>query len=256
VGTKQRSSSSVHMETVSILGIPIACLTMAQVLAWVEKRIEGGKPAHVVTANAEIIYRAWREPHLAQLLRQADLITADGSGVVWASQKLKSPLPERVTGVDLTQHLLALAAEKGWRVYFLGAKPEVVKNAVLRTLSKYPRLQISGYQHGYFAKKEIEQVVSNINKVKPHLLFVALGAPKQDYFIQENLAQLATSVAIGVGGTFDVLAGTARRAPLWMQKRGLEWLYRLCQQPRRLGRMLALPGFVRAVWRQGKFSPD
>jgi N-acetylglucosaminyldiphosphoundecaprenol N-acetyl-beta-D-mannosaminyltransferase len=244
----------VHMETVSILGIPIACLTMAQVLAWVEKRIEGGKPAHVVTANAEIIYRAWREPQLAELLRQADLITADGSGVVWASQKLDSPLPERVTGVDLTKHLLALAAEKGWRVYFLGAKPEVVEKAVLRTLSKYPQLQFSGYRDGYFAKKEIDQVVSNINKVEPHLLFVALGAPKQEYFIRENLERLAVPVAIGVGGTFDVLAGTARRAPLWMQRRGLEWFYRLCRQPRRLGRMLALPRFVWAVSRQRKLS--
>ena len=242
------------MKTVSILGIPVACLTMQQVLAWVEKRIEAGKPAHIVTANAEIIYRASRKPELGKLLRQADLITADGSGVVWAGRKLNSPLPERVTGVDLTQQLLAWAAEKSWRVYFLGAKPEVVEKAVLRTLSKHPQLQISGYHHGYFVKQEIDQVVSNIHKAKPHLLFVALGAPRQEYFIQEHLEQLAASVAIGVGGTFDVLAGTAQRAPLWMQQRGLEWLYRLCRQPRRLGRMLALPCFVRAVCRQRKAS--
>jgi len=244
----------MDIATVPILGIPIACLTMEQVLGWVEKKIEEGRPAQIVTANAEMLYRAWRDPQLTHLLCQAELVTADGSGVLRASEKLNTPLPERVTGVDLTEQLLALAAQKGWRVYFLGGRPEVVEKAVLRTLSQYPHLEISGYQHGYFLKKEIDQVVSNIHKVNPHLLFVALGAPKQEYFIREHLAQLAVPVAIGVGGTFDVLAGTANRAPLWMQQRGLEWLYRLLKEPQRLGRMLALPRFVWAVSRQKKLA--
>jgi N-acetylglucosaminyldiphosphoundecaprenol N-acetyl-beta-D-mannosaminyltransferase len=243
----------VHIAKASILGIPVAQINMEQLLTWVEKRIEERQPpAHVVTANAEIIYRAWRDQQLAHLIQQADLITADGSGVIWAGKKLNTPFPERVTGVDLTQRLLALAAEKGWQVYFLGAKPEVVEKAVLRVLSQYPNLQISGYRHGYFSKQEIDQVVANIHMVKPQLLFVALGAPRQDYFIRENLTRMNVPVAIGVGGTFDVLAGTVSRAPKWMQKWGLEWLYRLCKEPRRFGRMLALPRFVWAVWQQSK----
>jgi len=247
----------VHIAKASILNIPVAQVKMDQVLAWVEKRInEVQPPAQVVTANAEIIYRARQDSQLAQLIQQADLITADGSGVLWAGKKLNTPFPERVTGVDLTQRLLALAAAKGWQVYFLGAKPEVVEKAVLRTLSQYPTLQISGYRHGYFSKQEIDQVVTNIHMVKPQLLFVALGAPRQDYFIRENLTRMAVPVAIGVGGTFDVLAGTTQRAPLWMQKWGLEWLYRLWREPRRLGRMLVLPLFVWAVWRQSRTTPS
>ena len=243
----------MHIAKASVLSIPVAQVKMEQVLAWVEKRIEEGQPpAHVVTANAEIIYRAWRDQQLAHLIQQADLITADGFGVIWAGKKLNTPFPERVTGVDLTQRLLAQAEKKGWKVFFLGAKPEVVEKAVLRVLSQYPKLQISGYRHGYFSKQEIDQVVANIHMVKPQLLFVALGAPRQDYFIRENLTSMAVPVTIGVGGTFDVLAGTVSRAPYWMQKWGLEWLYRLWKEPRRFGRMLALPRFVWAVWRQSR----
>ena len=243
----------MHIAKASILSIPVAQVKMDQVLEWVEKRInEGQPPAHVVTANAEIIYQAWRDQQLAHLIHQADLITADGSGVIWAGKKLNTPFPERVTGVDLTQRLLNLAAQKGWKIYFLGAKPEVVEKAFLRVLSRFPKLEICGYQHGYFSKQEIDQVVTNIHMVKPQLLFVALGAPRQEYFIRENLARMGVPVAVGVGGTFDVLAGTVSRAPHWMQKGGLEWLYRLWKEPRRFWRMLALPRFVWAVWRQSR----
>jgi N-acetylglucosaminyldiphosphoundecaprenol N-acetyl-beta-D-mannosaminyltransferase len=240
----------MNKETVTILGVPIARLTMEQVLAWVEKQIEKDEPAHLVTANAEIIYRAYRESELAEVLKNADLITADGSGVVWASKKLNRPVPQRVTGVDLVQHLFALAEEKGWGVFFLGAKPEVVEKAVLNTLCKHSKLKVCGYSHGYFSQEETTEVVSNILKAKPQILLVALGAPKQEYFISAQLEKLAVPVVIGVGGSFDILAGTAQRAPRWMQELGLEWFYRLVKEPRRLGRMLALPKFVGAVLRQ------
>lgn len=243
----------MHITNASILGVPVAQATMEQVLNWVEKRIEAGQPpAHLVTANAEIIYRASWDAGLAGLLSKADMITADGAGVVWAGKKIHTPFPERVTGVDLTMGLLALAEKKGWKVYFLGAKPEAVEKAVLRVLSQYPQLEICGYHHGYFPKQEIDQVVSNIYKVEPHLLFVALGVPRQEQFIQENFSQLAVPVSIGVGGTFDVLAGIVNRAPRWMQKWGLEWLYRLLKEPRRFVRILALPRFTWAVWRQSR----
>jgi N-acetylglucosaminyldiphosphoundecaprenol N-acetyl-beta-D-mannosaminyltransferase len=244
----------MKIKTVSILGLPIAVLTMEEVLNWAEAKLESQEVAQIITANAEIIYRAYRDPQLADLFKKAAVITADGAGVVWASEKLNTPLPERVTGVDLTQRLLALASQKNWSVYFLGAKPEVVKQAVLRTLSKYPHLQIVGYQHGYFCKQEISQIVSKIQQAKPDLLLVAMGAPRQEIFIQEYLPQLNTKLAMGVGGTFDILAGTAARAPLWMQKHGLEWFYRLCRQPWRIGRMLSLPRFIMAVYKQKRAS--
>lgn len=244
----------MKIETASILGIPVARLTMDQVLAWVEKRITEGTSSHLVTANAEIIYRAYRDPSLADLLRQADLITADGSGVVWAAGQLKQPVPQRVTGIDLVQHLFTLAERQGWDIYFLGAKPETVQKAVLNTLSQHSSLKICGYQHGYFSKQENEQVMSNIDKVKPHILLVALGAPKQEYFIRELLTRMEIPLAIGVGGSFDVLAGTVQRAPRWIQEHGLEWLYRLFKEPRRLGRMMALPKFALAVIRQKIFA--
>lgn len=244
----------MNKETVTILGVPIARLNMEQVLDWVEKRIDEDKPSHLVTANAEIIYHAYQEPELAEVLKKADLITADGAGVVWASKKLNQPVPQRVTGIDLLHRLFILAEEKGWGIYFLGAKPEVVEKAVLNTLSKHRSLKVCGYMHGYFSQEETRQVVTNILKCKPDILLAALGAPKQEYFIRAQFTELAVPVAIGVGGSFDILAGTVQRAPRWMQELGLEWFYRLVKEPRRLGRVMALPRFVLAVLRQKIFS--
>lgn len=243
----------MNIEKVTILGIPVARLTMEEVLVWATDTVKEGKPAHVVTANAEIIYRAHRDPQLGEILRQAALVTADGSGVVWASRYLGAPTPERVTGVELTERLLALAEEKGWGVYFLGAKQEVVERAVKNVLIRHKGLKISGYRDGYFTKQENDQVMSNIDRVKPHILLAALGSPKQEYFIRELQARFQIPLAIGVGGTFDVLAGTVQRAPAWFQRHGLEWLYRLLKEPSRFGRMLALPRFVLAVITQKYF---
>jgi N-acetylglucosaminyldiphosphoundecaprenol N-acetyl-beta-D-mannosaminyltransferase len=240
----------MKIETVNILGVRVARMGMSQVLEWIRIMIDQGRPRHIVTANAEIIYKAYREPDFNRLIGNADLITADGSGVVWASKTLGQPVPERVTGIDLINKLFSYAHEKGWKIYFLGAKPEVVEKAVLSTLGKYPKLHICGYHHGYFHQEEEPQIVSNIAKEKPDILLVALGAPKQEQFIQRYIKELNVPISIGVGGSFDVLAGVAERAPESMQKYGLEWLYRLYKDPKRYKRMLALPRFVLAVLRQ------
>jgi len=237
----------MKMESVSVLGVNVARMSTVEVLEWIRVMIGQKKPRHIVTANAEIIYKAHTEPDFGALLERADLVTADGAGVVLAARLLGSPVPERVAGADLTMALLAMAEEKGWTVYLLGADPETLEKAVLNTLSKHPRLRISGYHHGYYSQQETTGVVSNINKVKPDILLAALGAPKQEEFIQQNMKELNVPVSIGVGGTFDILAGTAQRAPAWMQKTGLEWLYRLGKKPSRAKRMLALPRFVLAV---------
>ncbi|MFY9173732.1 MAG: WecB/TagA/CpsF family glycosyltransferase [Peptococcia bacterium] len=244
----------MKIETVSILGIPVAKMTMAEVLDWIRIMVEQGKSRHVVTANAEIIHKANREPEFFRMINKADLITADGSGVIWAAKLLGNPLPERVTGIDLVQQLFNLAEAKGWKLYFLGAAPEVVEKAVLATLSKHPLLQIAGYRDGYYSQEEIQDVVENIAQSKPDILLVGMGAPRQEIFIQEHLSQLNATIAIGVGGSFDVLAGKVNRAPKWMQKAGLEWLYRLSKEPKRFWRMTALPRFVIKILGQKLFS--
>lgn len=244
----------MKIETVSILGTKVAKMTMAEVLEWIRVMVEQGKPRHIVTANAEIIHRAKRDQEFSRLVNNADLITADGSGVIWASKALGNPLPERVTGIDLVYQLFNQAETKGWRLYFLGAAPEVVEKAVLNTLSKHPLLQVAGFHHGYYSQEETADVVENIAKSKPDILLVGMGAPRQEKFIQEYLSQLKATIAIGVGGSFDVLAGKTNRAPKWMQKAGLEWLYRLSKEPGRITRMTALPKFVLEIFWQMIFS--
>ncbi len=243
----------MKIETVSILGTKIARMTMAEVLDWVRMMVEQGKPRHIVTANAEILHKAWKDKKFFHIINKADLITADGSGVIWAARFLGKPLPERVTGIDLVHKIFSVAENKGWRIYFLGATEKVVEKAVLNTLSRHPLLQVAGYHNGYYAPEETAGVVAKIAQEAPDILLVGMGAPRQEYFIQEHLRDLKATVAIGVGGSFDVLAGVMKRAPRWMQRLGLEWLYRLWQEPGRYKRMLALPLFVLEVWGQRIF---
>jgi N-acetylglucosaminyldiphosphoundecaprenol N-acetyl-beta-D-mannosaminyltransferase len=240
----------LKIPAVDILGVPVSRLTMAETLAWIETLIREGKPGQVVTANAEILYRASQNPAYLSILRNAALVTPDGSGVLWASGYLGKPIGERVTGVDLLQALLPLAEEKEWRVYFLGARPEVLDLMLPKVLAQYPGLRVAGRRHGYFTGEEQLSIVEEIRGSGAHMLFAAMGFPRQEAFIARYLEDMGVRLAMGVGGSFDVLAGKAIRAPAWMSGRGLEWLYRLLKDPRRAGRMAALPKFVLAVWRQ------
>lgn len=237
----------MKMQTASILGVRVARLDTRQVLDWIRMMVGEKTPRHIVTANAEIIYKAYRDEEFDRLLKTADLITADGSGVLWASRFIGKPLSERVAGIDLIQQLFALAEQEGWSIYFLGAEPEVVEKAVLNVLSSHNRLKIAGYQHGYYSQEESEQVAANICRVKPDILLAAMGVPRQEMFIRQYKKEMQVPVSIGVGGSFDVLAGVAKRAPRWMQNWGLEWLYRLGKEPWRYKRVLQLPKFVLAV---------
>lgn len=230
-----------------ILGSLIDKVDTKEALRRVEQFIQEGTPHQIITANAEIIYRGYRDKKLSRTLNKAHLVTADGMGVVWASRYLKDPVQERVTGIDLMRSICSKAQEKGWKLYFLGAAPGVAEKAVLKVLETYPKCRIVGYDHGYFSPEEEPKVIENIKKVQPDILFVAMGAPKQDFWIREHLQELGVPVCMGVGGSFDVLAGNVERAPEWMQKRGLEWLFRLYKEPKRWRRMLALPRFVLAV---------
>lgn len=248
--------------TVNILGFPVARLDMAQVIGRIDEAIQKrsqrpGKTLHIITANAEILYRAHTDPEAAKLLKEADLITPDGIGTVKASKWLGGPVPGRVTGIDLLWRLTEIADEKGWSIYMLGAAEETVSAAVKVLQGKWPKLNLAGWHNGYFKPEERPAIIRGVLEAKPDILFVALGFPGQDLFIREMIQTAdpgMPAVSIGVGGSFDAVSGTVKRAPEWVQKLGIEWVYRFAQNPKRLNRAAALPKFVLAVLKQRSYK--
>lgn len=235
------------MARISVLGTGVDPVSMAQALARAEALIGRGQPSMVVTINPELVMHAQRDTALARALDRADLVVPDGIGIVWAARILGHPVPERVPGVELTEGLIQRAAARGYRVYFLGAAPGVAEEAARRLTARYPGLAVAGTHHGYFKPEEEAAVVAAVRRVRPHILLVALGAPRQELWIARHLHQCQAALALGVGGSLDVFAGRVQRAPRWVQAVGLEWLYRLVRQPARAGRMLALPRFAARV---------
>ncbi|MBP2626471.1 MAG: glycosyl transferase, WecB/TagA/CpsF family [Firmicutes bacterium] len=232
---------------VAVLNVMIDVITMKEAVRKVEQFIDLQKPHLVVTPNAEMIMMANEDKYLSQIINNADLVVPDGAGVVWAAHYNGDVMPERVAGYDLVQNLLAAAAMQKYRIYMLGGAPGIVDKARLAAEERYPGVQIVGTHHGFFTKSDESEIVSSIKVCRPDILLVALGVPRQEKWLSEYSGQLEVPVAIGVGGTFDVMAGIVRRAPLWMQNAKLEWLYRLISEPKRAIRMLALPRFVMRV---------
>ncbi len=205
-----------------------------------------GGAKSVYTPNSEIVQLCVEAPENYQIINSADLIIPDGIGVVLASKILKTPLVHgKVAGVELCERLIASSAENGWRLFFLGGKPGVAEAAAQKLTAKYPGISICGLRDGYF--KDETEVIDCINAASPDILFVCLGAPKQEKFIFENKSRLNVGLAGGFGGSLDVFAGTAKRAPDIFIKLGLEWFYRLLCQPSRIGRMMKLPKFILGV---------
>ncbi|MGB9808926.1 MAG: WecB/TagA/CpsF family glycosyltransferase, partial [Caldanaerobacter sp.] len=198
----------------------------------------------VATPNAEIIMMAQKDEEYKRILNDTDLNVPDGSGVVFASRVFNEPLKERVAGFDLMIEFIKWAAFHGISIYLLGAKPEVVEKAKANLEKSYPSINIVGVHHGYFNEKEEEMVIEDINTKNPEVLFVALGAPRQEKWIYKNRDKLKVKIAMGVGGSFDVIAGKSKRAPAIYRRLGLEWLYRLIKEPWRYKRMMALPKFA------------
>jgi len=234
---------------VRILGIRVDDVTTSETLALMERFIAEGTPHQIVTLNPEFIMEAQRNPAFRVVLEEASLAIPDGYGVLWAARILGQPLRERVAGSDLLPLVAHLSAKKGYRLFLLGAAPGVAAKAAQILQEQNPGLQIAGTYAGSPAPEEEERIIQRVVKVRPDFLFVAYGAPHQDLWIHRNLAQLGVPVCMGVGGAFDFIAGIVPRAPLWMRRRGLEWLYRLWRQPWRWRRMLALPHFAyRVLW--------
>jgi N-acetylglucosaminyldiphosphoundecaprenol N-acetyl-beta-D-mannosaminyltransferase len=241
-------------ERVDMFGVPIARIGMDQAVARVGQFIAERSPHMIVTSDTPGIVRAREDPEYQEVVRGADMVTADGRGVVWMARVLGLSLRERVAGADLVERICELAAQRGHSVYLVGAQPGVAEEAARALQTRYPGLRVAGTHHGYFAPEEEPEVVRSIAAARPDILFVAFGAPKQERWIRRHQAQIQAPVAIGVGGTFDVLAGRAKRAPEWMQRAGLEWLYRVLREPRRLPRLWALPKLVwmtlQEAWRR------
>lgn len=228
-----------------IMGIAFDNVTMEEALAKAQEILQGSKTCYAVTPNAEIAYEALKDETLRTLLNEADLVLPDGAGVVLASKILKTPLKQKVAGVDFADALLGILAESGKSVYLLGSKPGIAELAAEKMREKHPGLRICGMHDGYF--KDEAPVIEAVNAAKPDVLFVCLGAPKQELFMKRHQQALSCKLMIGLGGSLDSFAGTVKRAPKWMISCNLEWLYRLYKEPKRFGRMLRLPKYLWAV---------
>ncbi|MBL8164727.1 MAG: WecB/TagA/CpsF family glycosyltransferase [Anaerolineae bacterium] len=235
---------------IRILGLPVDAITYAEWLDRIEGWVQGEAARHVCTINPEFVMIAQRDTLFHAILSRAALCVPDGVGLLWAARRLGTPLPERVTGSDGVPKIAERAAARGWRLFLLGAAPGVADKAADVLRAHYPGVQICGVYGGSPAADEEDAIVERINASGADILFVAYGAPVQDKWIARNLPRLNVKMAMGVGGALDFIAGVVPRAPEWMQRLGLEWLFRLYLQPWRIGRMLRLPRFVLAVlWR-------
>lgn len=243
-----------HRDTVSILGIPVNLLSRWQVTEYasVWMRNSDSFCRRIVTLNAEIAQMAIESPDLADSIRQADLIVADGVGVQLAAKIAGRPVPERVPGVELVELLAQEAAKLGKGVYLLGAAPGIAEKAAEVLKARIPALTILGAKDGYFKVHEEEALLADINRTSPGLLLVAMGVPKQELWLSANRTVLLVPVVMGVGGSFDVISGNKPRAPRLLQTIGLEWAFRLAIEPRRLKRIILLPKFIISVFLKRK----
>jgi N-acetylglucosaminyldiphosphoundecaprenol N-acetyl-beta-D-mannosaminyltransferase len=238
------------LERVEVLGLPVNVLSMDDAVQFVRRRIAQRNPARLVTINAEYVMLARHDSRFADVLRSADLATPDGAGVVWAMRRRGARQLERVGGSDLIWTLSRQAALSGYSIFLLGGAPGVAARAAEQLKRRYPSLRVAGSFPGSPSLAAEPYVVDLVRRSDADLLFVAFGAPQQDMWIARTLSRTGVYAAVGVGGSFDYVAGSARRAPPWMRERGLEWFWRLVRQPWRWRRMLALPRFAWLIMRE------
>lgn len=230
------------MDNEKYLGVEVSTCCMDEVLLEIDKIIQENKKAFIVAINPEKIMKAQDDEKLKKLINSADIKIPDGSGVVLASKLSNGSIKSRVTGIDLMRNICRVGAEKDYKIFLLGAKKEVAKRASEKLKEQIPGINIVGIMDGYF--KEDEEVISAVNKSEANVLFVALGSPKQEMWITKNRDKINANIFMGVGGSYDVICGDINRAPVWMQKCGSEWLYRLAKEPKRISRVKVLPKFI------------
>lgn len=231
---------------VDFLGLKLDNLDLDESVQRIEKFIEERRPRQVFTPNAALTVWSHQNPYLKEVYLRTDLITADGIGVFMGSRFLGRPVKANVPAVSMFFKFLPIALQKGYRMYFLGARPEVVVKAVENVKKEYPGINIVGYHHGHYPASDEPKVMEDIISSRPDIVFVAMSTPQKEKFIDTYKEKLNVPVMVGVGGTFDIAAGVTKLAPVWIRKGGLEWLYRLIQEPRRLWRRYAEthPAFV------------
>ena len=240
----KRNEESMTGKRIHILGTPIDNLTMQETLDIVDLAIKNDEHIHHTVVNAGKIVSMHENDELRKSVIEADLINADGQAVVWASRLFNNPLKERVAGIDLMERLVESAHKKSYRLFFFGAKEEVVKRLVVKYTEQYSASIIAGYRDGYFKKEDEKKIAEEIAQSRSNILFVAITSPVKENFLYQNRDLLKNvNLIMGVGGSFDVIAGYVKRAPLWMQKTGLEWLYRVYQEPRRMFKRYLIGNF-------------
>ncbi len=231
-----------------VLGVHYDNLTMEEAVQRGRSILEGKKTCYCVTPNAEMAYEALHDEAFRKLLNGAELVLPDGAGVVLGAKILKTPLKQKVAGIEFAQNMLPVMEALGSKLFLLGSKPGVAELAAEKMLKKHPKLIICGIADGYF--KDEAEIVEKINRSEADALYVCLGAPKQEYFMYSHRKELRVKLMCGLGGTLDGIAGTVKRAPKWMIRLQLEWLYRLIKEPRRFKRMLRLPKFILAAMKK------
>lgn len=247
----ENASSLQKAPVVTIFGVPVSKWNMRQTVDYLCRVVEDGTVPHqVITANPIMVMAALRDPKYMRMMKEAEIIVPDGAGVVWAAGYVGNPVAERVPGIDLLHELMREGEARGWRVYMVGASDEVIQAAADKLRQSYPGIELAGFRNGYFGDKEDDAVIEEIRAAKPHILLVGRSADKQEPWIGKYKAQLGVPVMMGVGGSFDVLAGKLKRAPVLFRKLRLEWFYRLLQEPWRYKRMLELPKFALKVIRE------
>lgn len=241
------SHAAVICPSTFILGVRVDDVTNDETLALVAQFIAERTPHQICTVNPEFVMRAQQDATFRRVINDAALCIPDGIGLLWAARRMGRPLRERVAGSTLVERIAAQAAQQGWRLYLLGAAPGVAEKAAAILQARHPGLVVAGTFSGSPAQDEEDAIVERIIAAQPDGLFVAFGAPAQDVWIARNQPRLHVPVAMGVGGALDFIGRVARRAPEWVQRIGLEWLYRLIREPWRWRRQLALLRFVWCV---------
>lgn len=240
------------MKKISIFGVNIHNITLKDTVLLLKEYLKGDSTKKIYTPNTEIVMTAKDDEDLRSLLNRGDMIIPDGIGLIYGSKIQGKPLKERVTGFDTSIELLKIADENSYSLYLLGGKDGISSEAAKNIGERYPSIKIAGFHHGYFSgshmgikdSEEEFKIIEEINDKKPDILFVGLGFPKQEIWIDSNVHKLNAKVIIGNGGVMDILSGNAKRAPEIYQRLGLEWLYRLIQEPSRIKRQLVLPKFM------------
>jgi N-acetylglucosaminyldiphosphoundecaprenol N-acetyl-beta-D-mannosaminyltransferase len=245
------SNKDMTRHSITLLSVRIDNVTYADAMARVEIFLREPGLHQIATVNPEFVVLAQTNAEFRRVLNTTALNVPDGVGLLWAARQLGTPLRERVTGQEMVDRIAALAAEHGHRVFFLGAREGIAERAAAALKSRASSLEIAGCYAGSPAREEEDNIVARVNAANAQILFVAYGPPKQELWIARNAARLEVSVAMGVGGTFDTLAGVVPRAPQWVRHAGFEWTYRLLREPRRFRRQLAIPYFMWLVVTRG-----